>query len=350
MLPRYYNLATSVQNNAIQLIALQARTSIVTGMLNDPNRKTAAMVTAAQLVRERQQKQAMLVVRYLYQEWKQLGFFSLAPPVPLTIPEDPQSADLLKIQTTLEQQYDAEIQQQQNPHDLGWLYIVIDVAAEPNTIAAMRANASTSVVLPIPTKNVTVGPDQWQLVADTNYYQMRLYDVNVYLLDAQSKSLGTDTVKVDMTKSGESSFFSCSDKCASSKDMQLHVFSHDEVQYRNYVYDALTTCPVSISDCGDLCPDYIRYSPYGKWNIAHRAQDSNLDLSKLAALRFEFQIDAKFRPDPSINYNQIFGKPLSRYPQGVCSSGTCCIKHMDSANATDSKLGPPVESPLVRVL
>ena len=53
----YYNLATRVQNDAGQLKALQARTSIVQERLKDEQKEEAAIVTAALLVHERQQKQ-----------------------------------------------------------------------------------------------------------------------------------------------------------------------------------------------------------------------------------------------------------------------------------------------------
>ena len=53
----YYNLATCVQNDAGQLKALQARTSIVQERLKDEQKEEAAIVTAALLVHERQQKQ-----------------------------------------------------------------------------------------------------------------------------------------------------------------------------------------------------------------------------------------------------------------------------------------------------
>ena len=53
----YYNLATRVQNDAGALKALQSRTSIVQDRLKDEQKKEAAIVTAALLVYERQQKQ-----------------------------------------------------------------------------------------------------------------------------------------------------------------------------------------------------------------------------------------------------------------------------------------------------
>ena len=53
----YYNLATRVQNDNASLAALRARTSIVQARLADEEKQEAAIVTAAQLVLEKQQKQ-----------------------------------------------------------------------------------------------------------------------------------------------------------------------------------------------------------------------------------------------------------------------------------------------------
>ena len=50
--------------------------------------------------------QAMLVTKYLYDDWKQFGYFTLAPSLPIMLPEDPQSTDILKLQQTLEQVHD----------------------------------------------------------------------------------------------------------------------------------------------------------------------------------------------------------------------------------------------------
>lgn len=65
----YYNLATRVQNDAGALKALQSRTSIVQDRLKDEQKKEAAIVTAALLVHERQQKQ----VRTAHQRVRAFG-------------------------------------------------------------------------------------------------------------------------------------------------------------------------------------------------------------------------------------------------------------------------------------
>ncbi len=93
---------------------------------------------------------------------------------------------------------------------------------------------------------------------------MRVYDVSVYLLDAEGKPLGTgDTpVEVFLTKGTTSSFL--------NETLQLIEFTHAPVVYGGggaFMYDPSTACPVTAGSCGALCPDYIRYSPYGLWTI-----------------------------------------------------------------------------------
>jgi hypothetical protein len=246
----YYSLATRVQNDAGELKALQSRTSIVQDRLKDEQAQEAAVVTAAQLVLERQQKQAMLVTKYLYEEFKQFRYFSLAPSLPITLPEDPQSTDILELQQVLELAYQQEIVKQQH-HALAWIYIEVNATAEPSTLASMRTNGSASVVLPIPLKSVSdPSTNASSLVADTLYYQMRLEDVGVYLLDAAGAPLGDGrSVQVALSKSGLSYFF--------DEDMALHVFSHNPIAYGTgtFVYDSKTGCPLAQSYCGELCPD-----------------------------------------------------------------------------------------------
>jgi hypothetical protein len=295
----------------------------VAGRLKDLEDKEAAVVTAALLMREKQLTQAMLVVKYLYEEWKQFRYFSLTDLAPPNVPENPQSSDILLIQQSLESKYENEIKRQQQ-RTLMWVYIVINATTENSTISAMRSDASTSVILPIPLKSVNDSQtNTTRLVANTNYYGMRLHNVNVYLLDADGAALGNGPVQVELTKSGHSSFFSCSSSpCASTDDMQLHTFTHDEIKYGRYVYDSKTGCAVTSSYCGDLCPDYIRYSPFGQWTIqVPSPSEQGVDLSKIAALRFEFQVDTQTAEGFNPN---IFGKPPDKYPQNVCTSSTCC--------------------------
>ena len=153
--------------------------------------------------------QAMLVTKYLYEEFKQYHYFSLAPAPPIALPEDLQSTDILQLQQALEVSYQKEIEAQQD-HSLAWIYIEVNATAEPRTLASMR-NGSASVVLPIPLKNVTdPATNASRMVADTLYYQMRLHDVGVYLLDASGAPLGNGPVQVALNKSGLSSFFDSS--------------------------------------------------------------------------------------------------------------------------------------------
>lgn len=259
----------------------------------------------------------MLVTKYLHEEFKQYHYFSLKPlpPIVKLLPEDPQSTDILTVQQALETEYQAEIVAQK-ARSLGWVYIEVDATAEPRTLASLAANGSASVVLPIPLKNVTdPQTNASSMVANTLYYQVRLHDVGIYLLDATRTPLGNGPVEVELNKSGLSSFFDSS--------MQLHTFSHDPITYGSgtFYYDSKTGCPETQSYCGELCPDYIRYSPFGKWNVrVYDATAQGVDLSKLATLRFEFQID--FEKHSGFNPN-IFGKDPMRYSQNF---GRLCAK------------------------
>ena len=82
-----------------------------------------------------------------------------------------------------------------------------------------------------------------------------------------------------------------------------------------------TPAPYSTSYCGNLCPDYIRYSPFGKWNVqVYNAKEQGVELARLETVRFEFLVDYQEQHgfDP-----HIFGKDPTRYRQ---SFGSLC-KH-----------------------
>ena len=179
----YYNLATRVQNDEGQLTALQTRTDIVLDRLKDDQNKEAAVVSAASLMYERQQTQAMLIIKYLYEEVKQYQYFSLTTLRQIKLPENPQSTDILEVLQFVQDKYLAEITQQ--GRNLAWIYIEVNQATEPSTLASIRTNGSTSVVLPIPLKSITdTATNATQLVANTTYNQMRIHNVAVYLLNA----------------------------------------------------------------------------------------------------------------------------------------------------------------------
>ena len=312
----YYNIATHVQNDAGALKALHMRNMIVADRLKDEQNKEAAVVSASFLMYERQHTQAMLVTKYLYEEFKQYHYFSLEPIDKSTIvlPDNPQSTDLLKMQQDLDIRYAAEIRKQKN-RNLAWIYVEVNQAAEPSTLASMR-KGSASVVLPIPLKSATDPVTlATRMVADTNYYQMRLHDVRVYLLDESGSPFGGNggQVQVSLSTSGPSSFFDSS--------FALNVFTHEPVKLGtgDFVYNSKTGCPLSASYCGDLCPNYVRYSPFGKWNVqVFDPIQQKVDLSKLASIRFEFQVDYEEGPGFSRN---LFGLDPDVYPQNF---GTLC--------------------------
>jgi len=266
----------------------------------------------------------MLIIKYLYEEVKQYQYFSLTtlqPPIKLI--ENPQMEDILGEQQRIEKVYTDEIAKQDSGRNLAWIYIDVNQTAEPSTLESMRTNASTSVVLPIPLKSIITDPatNATQLVANTTYYQMRIFNVAVYLLDEYESPLGDCSsavqepcpVQVKLEKSGVSSFFNSS--------MDLHVFTHAPVKFGagTFSYDSKTGCPLSENNCGDLCDKYIRYSPFGKWNVAvDKPTQQGVDLSKLVSIRFAFHVDYGSTGDFSPN---LFGKDPELYKQGLGYAG-----------------------------
>ena len=180
----------------------------------------------------------------------------------------------------------------------------------------MAQNNTVRVSLPIPLKQETdPATNLTSLVNNTLFYQMRLHDVGVYLLDANSKPLGSGPVQVTLTKAGSSLFF--------DEDMKLSVFTHAPVRYGSgtFVYDSSTGCPQNQADCGDMCQKFIRYSPFGEWDVqVYSPEKQNVNMSKLVSLRFEFQVD--YQQIPGLGYN-FFGKSPELYPQNF---GKLCNK------------------------
>ena len=309
----YYNLATLVQKDAGALKVLQTRTSIVMDRLNNEQHKDAAVVSAYSLMYERQQKQAMLVTKYLFNEGKQFQVFSPTSMLSIALPDNPQSTDILEVQQDLDVKYLAEIMQQTSGRTLGWIFIEVNETAEPYTLESMRTHGSSSVVLPIPLKNITdPATNASQLVADTNYYDMRIHDIRIYLLDKSGVPIGDgkNSVQVFLDKSSSSSFF--------DSNMKLHVFTHDPISYGAFIYDSSKTdCPISQDFCGNNCPDYINFSPFGKWTVTVY-DGQGADFSKIASMRFEFQVDYKENRGFSRN---IFGKD---YTQGFFDGDRTC--------------------------
>ena len=207
--------------------ALQNRTALVKDQLQKEHAEEAAVIIAARLIEERQHLQADLVLKYIYDEWKQFHFYSLAPLSSLTgLPDLPSSTDLLKKQKSIEDAYQAEIERQaQAGKSAGWIYIEVNASAEPYTIAELITNGSTNVMLPIPLKSTTdPATGVSSLVADTRYNNVRLFDIGVYPLDANGHVIGGDrSVEVIVTKGGASWFF--------DSDMRLHTFSHQPIKY-----------------------------------------------------------------------------------------------------------------------
>jgi len=104
------------------------------------------------------------------------------------------------------------------------------------------------------------------------------------------------------------------------------------VRAGTFFYDSKTGCPETQSYCGNLCPNYIRYSPFGKWNVeVYDEAAQGIDLSKLVTLRFEFQVD--FQKRDGFNPN-IFGKDPKLYPQDV--GKLCAHEHeIDAIEAVE---------------
>merc|ERR1712113_10657 len=132
----YYSVASRVQNDQGSLKALKVRSAIVASRGQSYQEQMRTVTTGALLMKEKQQKQAGLVLKYLYEVAKQFHFFSLRP-MPraalAALPDDPQSTDILVVENAL----------------------LADYQAEPRTVAELRVNGSTTVILPIPLRNVT---------------------------------------------------------------------------------------------------------------------------------------------------------------------------------------------------
>jgi len=190
----------------------------------------------------------------------------------------------------------------------------VGAAAEPGTFAALRGSGSSAnISLPIPTINGTDAAGTRVLKPGTTYYEMRLTDVSVYLLDANSTVVGGSNgqAEIELTKSGESSFFDA--------DGGLSVFTHAPVAYGGgfFAYDVSKKCPLTGDACGDaLCPEYVKYSPYGKWSVAvPQPEAQGIDMATVAKLRFEFHV-TYMRDGFTLTY---FGKDPKSYPQGLGS-------------------------------
>ena len=299
----YYNMATRAQNDQSSLAALQNRTALVKDQLQKEHAEEAAVIIAARLIEERQHLQADLVLKYIYDEWKQLHFYSLAPLSSLTgLPDLPSSTDLLKKQKSIEDAYQAEIERQaQAGKSAGWIYIEVNASAEPHTIAELITNGSTNVMLPIPLKSTTdPATGVSSLVADTRYNNVRLFDVGVYPLDANGHVIGGDrSVEVIVTKGGASWFF--------DSDMRLHTFSHQPIKYtvqvvtfrtrstRRLVRRALSIPARASTQCA---PTTLASRPMasGMSRNVEIPDGQGIDLSKLQAIRFEVRHSERERP------------------------------------------------------
>jgi len=309
----YYSLASRQLDDEGSLAALATRTDIVRARLAAADDAEAAAATAARLVVERQRAQASLVLQYLFEEWKQFNYLSLGKAPALDVPENPTSTDILTLQVALDAAIEAEIREQAGAGST-WIYIEVSAAAEPSTFAALRGDASAAnVSLPIPLVNATDANGTRVLEAGTTYYEMRMTDVSVYLLDENSTVIGGSNgqAQIDLTKAGESSFFDA--------EGSLSVFTHKPVEYGSgfFAYDAAKQCPITGDTCGDaLCPDYVRYSPYGKWSVGVPRPDlQGIDMAAVDKLRFEFHVTYK-RDGFTLTY---FGKDPALYPQGLGS-------------------------------
>ena len=328
----YYNIATHVQNDRGALTALNTRKQIVHDRLKDEQNKEAAAIAASLFMRERQQMQAMLVSKYIYKEFKQYHYLSLEPIEPIVLPNNTQSTDINKAQQKLDQHYVGYLKQMTTQSRTNsWIYVDVKDKAEPSTLKSMRETGSANFVLPIPLKSVTDPANntaQVDMVANTSYHQMRLHNVGVYLLDKSGSPLGRDSNPVQLTlwQTGFSSFF--------DSNMALHEFSHDAVRHHS-TYSPSIGCVISSGYCGGICADYIKYSPYGTWNVTiSQAEEQRVDLSKLDSVRFMFEVENKQHDWFSPNY---FGLDPSDYPQGKSATGTNCLPAKQAGTCAAAK-------------
>lgn len=287
---KYFDMAVSVQNNAGSVVDLQTRAAIVQRSMGVATNAEGQVVTAVLLLAQQRQQQASLVLQYLFDEWKQVNYFTLGKAPAISLPGDPRSADVLQMQRELDAAVATELASQ-GVATHTWAYIELNATNEPNTISSMRQNGSALVSLNLPFKEVTVltedGGNRTSLIADTKFHNVRMSDVAVYLLDANHKTMGAGAghpVHLTLSKYGESSFFDDS--------FALHTFTHEPLSRNNLAYDSSTSCPMTSSDCGAMCETtFINYSPYGVWALAvPDAADQAVDLTSIATLRFEFKV------------------------------------------------------------
>ena len=125
------------------------------------------------------------------------------------------------------------------------------------------------------------------LPEESNFYGVTFSDVRVFLVDLPAS--GRSPVTIDLVKAGVSDF----------KDQTGGVrrFTHDESNPpTRFVYDADRCTVMSSSDgqlqSGNMQDVYIRYSPYGTWNL-EVASHSDLQLDAVTAVYFEFRLQAK---------------------------------------------------------
>jgi len=96
-------------------------------------------------------------------------------------------------------------------------------------------------------------------------------------------------VQVYVSKSGVSFFL--------DDDLDLMVFTHPTVKRGQFVYDSTAKaqdnmCPLSEHTCGDLCADFINYSPTGIWTVQVPTAQTHttIAIEEVTTLRFEFQV------------------------------------------------------------
>jgi len=303
----WYDMASRIQDEEGQIQALKTRAIIVGKYVNDEAKKRAALVQAAKLITEQKEKQVMLMTKYLYEEYKQFNYLSLGLAPELSLPAIPTTADFNRAQNDLlTAQMAFDKAEATRAVTKTWLNYVVNVTQENTTLSTLQQTGSTVVDIPIPLINGTV--------ADTNYYEVRLKDVRVYLLPQAAQMPAGQQTKLYIEKQGTSFFL--------DKDLKLNVFSHPRVQYSSFTYST-EYCPETGSGCGDLCSDYINYSPYGSWKITV-PNEQGIDMSKVTGLHFEFSVTYAEIQSPSIR--PWFGKHYPGQLLGpVCTPGKCAM-------------------------
>jgi hypothetical protein len=192
----------------------------------------------------------------------------------------------------------------------------VQLSSLPAAVQAFRTHGQITVSIPLP--------------ADSRYYGVTFAEARVFLVGLPPPSSRDTVVKIRATKTGTSSFL--------DKHGQPLRFTHKDKSIEfNYKGGKNEHCEaVSESDPLKLSSNIkdwgLRYSPYGVWNVQVENPLSELRLSDVTALRFEFHLDWLSRPHQSGGRSVFFNT-------------TGCTGELKERACTDKSTAGPAAPP-----